>query len=102
MSHFVVIVERGDAWDWSLPLRRQRQWDEHAAFMDALADEGFIVAGGPLGDEDRAGRILHVVDSPNEDAIRARLAMDPWAGSMLKVASIEPWTVLLGGVRAAR
>ncbi len=102
MPYFVVVVERGDAWDWSLSLRRQQQWDEHAAFMDALADEGFIVAGGPLGDEDRAGRILHVVDAPNEDAIRSRLATDPWARSTLKIVSVEPWTVLLGGLSAAR
>jgi uncharacterized protein YciI len=102
MPHFVVVVERGDAWDWSLPLRRQQQWEEHATFMDALVEEGFILAGGPLGDEDRASRILHVIYGANEEAIRSRLATDPWAGSMLKVASVEPWTILLGGVGAAR
>lgn len=102
MPHFVVVVERGDAWDWSLPLRRQPQWEAHAAFMDALAAEGFILAGGPLGNEDRAARVMHVVAASNEDEIRARLAIDPWAGHMLKVVSVEPWTVLLGGVRADR
>lgn len=102
MPHFVVIIERGDAWDWSLPMRRQQQWDEHAAFMDALAEERFILAGGPLGDENDATRIIHVVDAPNEDAIRSRLATDPWADSMLKIVSVEPWTILLGGLSAAR
>ena len=70
--------------------------------MDALADERFILAGGPLGPEDRAARILHVIDAADENAIRRRLAQDPWSGDMLAIASIEPWTVLLGGLRAAR
>jgi uncharacterized protein YciI len=47
MPYFVVIRERGRAWDWSLPMRRQAQWETHAAFMDTLEDEGFIVAVGP-------------------------------------------------------
>lgn len=102
MPYFVVTVERGNAWDWSLPMRRQQRWDEHAAFMDGLADERFILAGGPLGHEDHAPRIMHVVEAANEAAVRARLATDPWADGMLAVGAIEPWTVLLGGLDAAR
>ena len=34
------------------------QWDEHAAFMNALVDDGFVVLGGPLGDE---GKILLII-----------------------------------------
>jgi uncharacterized protein YciI len=102
MPYFVVTVERGEAWDWSKPMRGQTQWEEHAAFMDALAKERFILAGGPLGDEDRAPRILHVVEAPNEEAVRTRLATDPWSQNLLKVIGIEAWTVLLGGFRAVR
>ena len=40
---------RGRAWDASLPMRAQAQWAEHAAFMNALAADGFVVPGGPLG-----------------------------------------------------
>ncbi len=98
MSYFVVIRERGPAWDWSLPMRRQAEWAAHAAFMDTLADEGFIVAGGPLGGEDDAARVLHIVDASDERAIDARLAQDPWMPMrLLTTVSIEPWTVLLGG-----
>ena len=50
MIYYAVTRERGENWDARLPMRRQAKWDEHAAFMDALADEGFIVLGGPLGD----------------------------------------------------
>jgi uncharacterized protein YciI len=81
-------------------MREQAGWDEHARFMDGLADEGFIVLGGPLAD----GRdTLHVVEAESEEAIRARLAEDPWAPSgMLTPVSIEGWTILLDGRGAAR
>ena len=98
MPYFVVIRERDAAWDWSVPMRRQAEWDAHAAFMDALADEGFIVAGGPLGGEDDAARVLHVVNAPEASAVEARMAEDPWTPMrLLRTVSIDPWTVLLGG-----
>jgi uncharacterized protein YciI len=97
MPYFVMIVERGRAWDWSVPMRRQKEWEAHAAFMDALADDGFIVAGGPLGGEDDAVRVMHVVAAPDRAAIELRMAQDPWTPmGMLRTISIEPWTVLLG------
>ena len=103
MATFHVVVHRsGPDYDRSLPLEQQSGWDEHAAFMDALTEEGFILAGGPLGGEDDAARVLHVVDAPDGDAVRSRLSEDPWPQSMLLLASIEPWTVLLGGFGAAR
>jgi uncharacterized protein YciI len=102
MQHFAVILERGPAWDWSLPMRRQAEWEAHAAFMDALADEGFIVAGGPLGGENDAARVLHIVAALDASAIEMRLAQDPWAPMhLLKTVSIEPWTVLLGRLSGA-
>jgi hypothetical protein len=66
MPYFVVIRERSSAWNWSVPMRWQEKWDEHAAFMDALAEEGFIMAGGPLGGEDDAVRVMHVATRPNQ------------------------------------
>ena len=74
-------------------MRAQALWAEHAAFMEALAAEGFVVLGGPLG---RGEEILLVIDSASEDAIRARFAEDPWSESgLLEVVSVEPWTILL-------
>lgn len=81
-------------------MRRQDGWDAHAAFMDALEEEGFIVAGGPLGGEDDAARVLLVVVADDVEAIAARMAADPWTpAGLLRTVSIEPWTVLLGGFR---
>jgi uncharacterized protein YciI len=91
---FAVIRERGPAWDASRSMRSQDRWTEHAAFMDALADERFVVQGGPLGDE---ARFLLIIDAEGEEAIRARLAADPWVPmGLLRTGSIEPWEVLLG------
>jgi uncharacterized protein len=90
---FVVAEDHGASWDRTRPLREQAQWTDHAEFMDALVDEGFIVLGGPLG-EDRA---MLIVEAASEEAARARLAVDPWEVSgLLVVASVEPWEILLG------
>jgi uncharacterized protein YciI len=101
MAHdlYVVRLERGGPWDWSRGLREQDGFDEHARFMDELVDEGFILLGGPLeGERDT----LHVVRARSEQAIRHRLADDPWAANgMLTVKRIEGWTVLLDGLQAA-
>jgi hypothetical protein len=45
---------------------------------------------------------MHVVSAPDRDAIETRMAEDPWTPMhLVTVVSIEPWTVLLGGFRAA-
>ncbi|MFL5867997.1 MAG: YciI family protein, partial [Thermoleophilaceae bacterium] len=90
---FAVIREAGPAWDRSRAMREQDAWDEHAAFMDGLARDGFIVEGGPLGDGSRA---LHVVESESEEAVRQRFADDPWEPpGLFRVASVERWQILL-------
>jgi hypothetical protein len=60
--------------------------------MDGLVDDGFIILGGPLADE---YRVAHVVEADSEEAIRERFGRDPWSGSHLSVASVDPWTIKL-------
>ncbi len=98
---FVVENENGPAYDRSRGRRAQGGWDEHASFMDALADEGFIPLGGPHGDLD-GERTLLVVRARDEHAVRERLAADPWQGSVLRLARLERWTLWLGGPAADR
>jgi uncharacterized protein YciI len=97
---FAVRLEHGGPWDWSKGLREQDGWDEHARFMDALVDDGFILLGGPLeGDHN----VLHVVDAPSEQEVHERLAQDNWhRNGMLRITSVEAWTVLLDGLGAQR
>jgi uncharacterized protein YciI len=90
----VVLLRSGPEWDRSKPLEEQSGWAEHAAFMDALVDDGFLVLGGPLDDEVRT---VHAVDAESEDDVRQTFARDPWSGTHLLVDSIDAWTIRLDG-----
>jgi uncharacterized protein YciI len=78
-------------------MREQDGWDEHAAYMDGLVAEGFVLLAGPL----EGGRdTLWVVEAESEEEIRRRMAEDPWApNGMLTPTSIERWTTLLDAFR---
>jgi uncharacterized protein len=93
---FAVRRRRGGPWDWSRDMREQDGWDEHARFMDALVEDGFILLGGPLeGDRE----VLHIVEAASHEAVHARLAEDNWTqDGKLETVSVEAWTVLLGGL----
>src|SRR3954468_8436387 len=96
---YAVTVEHGPAWDDARGLREQDGWDEHAAFMDALVDDGFVVLGGPFGD---GPRVVHAAAAGAARPVGARLPAAPGhADGPLRIVSVEPWTVLLDG-RAAR
>ena len=95
VTYYAVTRDRGENWDGRLSMRQQEQWDEHAAFMDTLVDEGFVVLGGPLGDGEKL--FLLIIDAENEQEIAARLADDPWTPmELLRTASVERWEILLG------
>jgi len=99
VATFHVVVHRsGPDYDRSLPLEQQSGWDEHAAFMEALVDAGFLVLGGPLGDE---YRVVHVVEAASDDEVRETLARDPWSGTHLVIDSVDAWTLRLDARRTA-
>ena len=79
--------------DSSRQIRDQEGWAGHAAFMDGLVDDGFLILGGPVGDGEQT---LHAVEGADENEIRARLAADPWAAAgLLRIGTIEPWALWL-------
>src|SRR5215469_2695068 len=89
-----LVRERGENLDARLPMRQQEQWEKHAAFMDALVDDGFVILGGPLGD--REEKFLLIIAAQGEQAIEVRLAGDPWTPlRLLCTASVERWEILL-------
>src|ERR671925_588868 len=94
--YYVVLRRTGPRWDPSRPLEEQSDWDAHASFMDGLVDDGFLVLGGPLGDEHR---VVHAVEAESEDAVRATLARDPWSETHLRIETIDPGRS--GSTRAA-
>jgi hypothetical protein len=89
---FAVLRAHGPAWKRGQPLEAQDGWLAHAAFMDDLAEKGFVVLVGPLG----ADAALLVVRAKDEAEVRARLGPDPWGEEMLRLAWVEPWTIRLG------
>ena len=93
MALFVLTMINGPEYDRSRPRREQRGWDEHAAFMDRLLAEGFVVLGGPIGD---GGKVMLVVEAADEEEVRRRLGPDPWAPmGVLVIGSAQPWTIWL-------
>jgi uncharacterized protein YciI len=95
--YFLVARVRGSAWDHDRLRREQQGWDEHAGFMDALVEDGFVILGGPVGEGDGEEALL-VVDAATEADVRARLADDPWGEDMLATESVRPWSVWLGAL----
>jgi len=93
---FAVIRSRGPAWDHSRPMEGQPEWRAHAAFMNGLGAEGFVVLGGPL---EGTSEVLLIVRAGDDAEVRSRLAADPWSGSdLLRVARAVPWTLRLGSL----
>ncbi|MDX6336099.1 MAG: uncharacterized protein QOG05_3439 [Streptosporangiaceae bacterium] len=94
MTIFVLTTNHGPRWDTSRGIREQAAWDEHASFMDGLADAGFILAGGPLGDGEHT---LHIIEAADEQAVMTRLGEDPWAAmGLLRIGTLERWSIWLG------
>ena len=100
MSTFAVIREAGPGWRDG-GIYEQPAVAEHAAFMNALADSGFVLFAGPLaGTEHGRVRVLLIVNAEDEDEIHRQLADDPWVPTeQLVTVSIEPWQILVGAER---
>src|SRR5260370_37382613 len=95
-SLLAVVRARGPGWAPSRPLEGQPEWPAHAAFMNGLEAEGFVVLGGPL---EGTSEVLLIVRAENDAEVRSRLAADPWSGSdLLRVARTAPWTLRLGSL----
>ena len=101
MSYFAVIRDAGPAWTDGKGAFEQPDVDKHAAFMNALADEGIVLFAGPLaGSEHGRIRALLIVNADSEAVILDRLAADPWAQAQrLVTTSVEPWNLIVGSER---
>ncbi len=93
---FAVIRSRGASWDNSRPMEQQEDWQSHAAFMDALHAEGFVLLAGPLeGTPD----FLLIVRARDGEEIKSRLSGDCWApNGLLRITQVVPWTLRLGSL----
>jgi len=93
---FAVTRTQGAAFDTSLPLEEQTDWTGHAAFMNGLHAEGFVLLGGPLeGTPD----VLLIIRAKDANQIQVCLSADPWTRKdLLHIKRIVPWTLRLGAV----
>jgi uncharacterized protein YciI len=91
---FAVTRTRGTNWKPGCPLEEQEEWASHAAFMDALQAQGFVVFGGPLeGTPD----VLLIIRAEDAEEIHSRLAVDSWTrNGLLLTMRVAPWTIRLG------
>jgi uncharacterized protein YciI len=96
---FAVTLIKGAGWDASKLMRSQAHWTEHAALMDQFVTDGFIILGGPVGDnEDKA---LLVINAKDENEIYSAFADDPWILRQIReFGEIQRWTILLEGEKA--
>lgn len=103
MSYFAVIRDAGPSWLDGKGAFDQPAVHEHAAYMNALDDDGVVLFAGPLaGSEHGRIRVLLIVEADSEAEIRRRLTDDPWAQTdRLAISSIESWNVLVGAERLA-
>ena len=77
--------------------REQPFWDEHAAFIDRLVADGFILMGGPLVDEGGMPQgALLIVNAEDENEVREKLKNDPWfTHGILKLENIKRWQIFI-------
>ena len=101
MSLFAVTREAGPGWTDGKGAFEQPAMNDHAAFMNNLANQGFVLFAGPLaGSEHDRIRVLLIADAGSEADIERRLADDPWVRTQrLMTTSVEPWNLLVGAER---
>jgi uncharacterized protein YciI len=96
MPIFVVKRMRGSGWNDSLPLEQQEDWPAHAAFMDNLYDEGFVLLVGPL---EGTREFLLIVRAESADEVSSRLAADCWVHKDIsRIVDVRPWQLRLGSL----
>jgi uncharacterized protein YciI len=101
MSLFAVTREAGPGWTDGKGAFEQSGVNDHAAFMNNLANEGIVLFAGPLaGSEHDRIRVLLIADADSETDIERRLTDDPWVLTQrLVTTSVEPWNLFVGAQR---
>ena len=90
---FIASSSAGPDRDPSKGAREQPFWDDHAAFIDPLVDEGFILMGGPLVDEDGA---MLIVNAEDENEVLEKLKKDPWfEKGILRLEAVKRWQIFI-------
>jgi uncharacterized protein YciI len=98
MPVFAVTTARGANWDRARGIREQPFFAEHAAFADALVDQGVIILGGPVASDDAEDIALLAVEAPDVETLHSVFAADPWTvHEVFRIKSVRTWTTWLDG-----
>lgn len=90
---YVMISAAGPSRDLTKGTREQAHWDEHAQFIDALVDRGFILMGGPFEDE---GGAMLVVRADDANEVMETMKRDPWyTHGILQLQSLKRWEMYI-------
>jgi uncharacterized protein YciI len=95
----IVVVERvlvqtsaGPAWDGG-HIREQPGWDEHAAFIDALTEEGKFLMGGPRADNRGSFMIFRRTTATE---VRELLRFDPFVlNGVFVIDDVVDWSTIV-------
>lgn len=90
---FIIFFTPGSAWIAGKTSREQPFWIEHAAFMDALFENGTVIMGGPFADY---SSIMVVLEASDESEVRGLFKRDPFiVQGILRLSSVHEWLVFL-------
>jgi uncharacterized protein YciI len=93
MAVFVLTQVNGPNYDASKHRREQTAWSDHAAYMDKLLADGFVIMGGPLDDGEH---VLLILQAADEQEVADMLALDPWRPmGILATKTLQRWEVWL-------
>ena len=78
-------------------LFRSRGFRDHVAFLERMHEAGFLVAAGPLEDEDGAGLTVLRLPGPGrmDDARRLATQDDASVANGFFSCQVRPWRVML-------
>lgn len=94
---FMILWAPGPAWVPGKTVREQPYWEQHAAFMDRLFENGTVVLGGPFAD---ATGSLVVVEAENEREVVDWYASDPFVvHNIFVLSSLKQWLLFLDARR---
>ena len=90
---FVIFFTPGTNWVAGKTSREQPYWTEHAAFMDALFEDGTVIMGGPFVDY---SSIIVIIEASDENVVRELFEHDPFVvHGILHLSSVHEWLVFL-------
>jgi uncharacterized protein YciI/uncharacterized protein YndB with AHSA1/START domain len=95
---WVALLHRaGPAAEPGVSVFAQPQFRDHAGFLQRMASQGYLVAAGPLPDEDGAGMTILRLPGAGRLAEATRLATedDASVASGFFTVTIRPWQVML-------